>query len=521
MDNVQTSASSTHAAALSHSTTAQPPHIRAWPLINRLIPWLAALCVAITGFIMITVTPAGHIPDVWAHIYRISGILNDDVFARPVTTNSILHAGEGTVGGCVDRAWLQFSIDHYDGYDPNAVPADFLQQYGNSTAANNTHDKDCIDTPYNNAAVNSPVAYVPQLAAFALGRTAGWNASTTYQLAEVIMLMLYVGCTFAALASLQRWRLPMALLLASPLVTFRYSYAISADTAAQALCFLFTCLLFSCVTTPDGSSTSGSINDVDNRSVPKLGRLAALMIIGVLMAMSKFTFTPLLLLACFTVIPSTRVAYTTHHTGRHITSNHACYSAANTRLARAGIVGAGLAVGFVFLGVWMHLTSWFTTTPGVVSYAAMSEKKRHLFADPLGETGIFSALRAIGHAIVTGQSNLNSRSQTIIILALWAGIAGALILLTVASIHRAFHARMGWLLWGMVAIATGVIVLTYLALWLQYTPIHTIGVNGVQFRYFLPLSGFYVLCLCESVAGLTRTHIHEQIHSQILKHPNR
>ena len=52
--------------------------------------------------------------------------------------------------------------------------------------------------------------------------------------------------------------------------------------------------------------------------------------------------------------------------------------------------------------------------------------------------------------------------------------------------------------------ATGIILLTYLALWLQYTPASVTGVDGVQFRYFLPLSGIFALCACECVAGLRR-----------------
>lgn len=49
--------------------------------------------------------------------------------------------------------------------------------------------------------------------------------------------------------------------------------------------------------------------------------------------------------------------------------------------------------------------------------------------------------------------------------------------------------------------ATGIILLTYLALWLQYTPADATGVDGMQFRYFLPLSGIFTLCACECVAG--------------------
>ena len=151
----------------------------AWKRLNRLMPALAAAVILAMGFVLIAVTPAGHIPDVWAHTYRIDGIVNGDVLARPVDSTSILHSGSGNVGGCVSHDWIQFSIDHYDGYDPAAVNADFLERHGTgSTAAGSgansasTANTTCVDTPYNNAAVNSPVAYLPQLAAFAIGTTA-------------------------------------------------------------------------------------------------------------------------------------------------------------------------------------------------------------------------------------------------------------------------------------------------------------------------------------------------------------
>lgn len=41
-------------------------------------------------------------------------------------------------------------------------------------------------------------------------------------------------------------------------------------------------------------------------------------------------------------------------------------------------------------------------------------------------------------------------------------------------------------------------MLTYLALWLQYTT-DDIGVNGVQYRYFLPLAALFGFVLLESL----------------------
>ena len=150
----------------------------AWKRLNRLMPALAAAVILAMGFMLIAVTPAGHIPDVWAHTYHIDGIVNGDVLARPVDSTSILHSGSGNVGGCVSRDWIQFSIDHYDGYDPAAVNADFLERYGMGSTANTT----CVDTPYNNAAVNSPVAYLTQLAAFGIGSASTLTSVTTYVL---------------------------------------------------------------------------------------------------------------------------------------------------------------------------------------------------------------------------------------------------------------------------------------------------------------------------------------------------
>ena len=211
------------------------------------------------------------------------------------------------------------------------------------------------------------------------------------------------------------------------------------------------------------------------------------------LGMSKFTFTPLLLLGFLALIP--------------------CHSAARHPLPRLtapriAIVAAGNIIGFAFLAAWMKLTGWFTTTPSIVSYEAMTAKKSQLFADPFGAHGLFGAIASIARAIITGQSNLDSRMQTLVILSLWAVLAVLLIVLIVATAKRVFSARMGWFWWYACAVATGIILLTYLALWLQYTSADATGVDGVQFRYFLPLSGIFMLCACECVAGLRRRASH-------------
>ena len=92
----------------------------------------------------------------------------------------------------------------------------------------------------------------------------------------------------------------------------------------------------------------------------------------------------------------------------------------------------------------------------------MTAKKSQLFADPFGAHGLFGAIASIARAIITGQSNLDSRMQTLVILSLWAVLAVLLIVLIVATAKRVFSARMGRFWWYACAVATGIILLTYL-----------------------------------------------------------
>ena len=58
----------------------------------------------VEGLFFIGVTLPGHVPDIWAHVYRVDAILNGDIVARPVSSRSMLHNTEnGVVGVAVNR----------------------------------------------------------------------------------------------------------------------------------------------------------------------------------------------------------------------------------------------------------------------------------------------------------------------------------------------------------------------------------------------------------------------------------
>lgn len=149
-------------------------------LLTRL-PWIVAVATFAFGMVYMTFAPVGHIPDVWEHVYRISGILNGDVMARPVDAQSDFHRSAENVGGRVDQMWIDYSIAHFDNYDFGVV----------DPASITVRDGDTAEVPYNNTAVNTPVAYAPQLLAFAAARAIGLDAGATYQLAQFVMLTVY------------------------------------------------------------------------------------------------------------------------------------------------------------------------------------------------------------------------------------------------------------------------------------------------------------------------------------------
>lgn len=153
---------------------ATDPGFRRLDAIRRIMPLVVALgTLLIGGYFMVSTAP-GHIPDIWAHVYRIVSITNGDIVARPVDSKSYLHGTTGNVGGYVDWEWIDYSQRYFDGYDPAVVLTDTIT----------VQDASGADVPCNNAAINFPVAYLPQLIGFLIGKWCGFSPDVTYYLAS-------------------------------------------------------------------------------------------------------------------------------------------------------------------------------------------------------------------------------------------------------------------------------------------------------------------------------------------------
>lgn len=404
-------------------------------------------------------TPIGHVPDVWSHVYRISGILNGDILVHHVDSKSLLHQSSENVGGAVDKQWVDFSVANYNGYDPNVVMPD--------TVSN--PESDIIDVPYNNTATNTPVAYLPQLAAFGIGKIVGLSSQTTYYLAQAFMLIIYSLCMGLCIALLPRYRLLMMLVLVEPLMLFRYSFAISADSMTQMIMCLFTCLLFRMLCQKTSSLMCG-----------------LLAVVSLVLAMTKFIYAPCVLLGLLVLLVNRR----------------------QISRAAAGVIVAGNVASFAFLAWWMHANNWFVTTPSIVSMDEMELRKQSLFTFD----GFFTAVGDILTAMVTGQSNLDSRSQTLLILAIYAGLFALLIILILTTVKRTMTIRKLASAWLTYLVSLGVVALIYLALWLQYTSQDIQGVQGMQWRYLLPFTPMWCLIGLSCLTALRNTSQHAPQH---------
>lgn len=421
-------------------------------IIRRLVAWriapgrlaiAMAICTIALGAFYIASCPVGHIPDVWEHVYRISGIVNGDIVARPVDGKSALHSSDENVGGAVDGNWIILSNEFDDGYDPGVMVVDPAE----------VQQADLIDAPYNNSAINSPIAYLPQILVFVLGNALGLSALATYYLAEWGMLFVYAACMAGCVAVIPRFQKLAFLTLLMPSLTFRYSFAISADSFTLAIAILFTGLLFSCALGAEG---------------PPFGRVGLLAGCGILLALTKMTYLPLVFLMLLLLVIRRRLGK-----------------------AEKIVICAGALISLVLSLAWLSTTHDYVTTPSVVSSAAVAERVASLKADPLLFLGDYL------HAIVGFQAN--NRGNSLMLGLFWLFfliVFVALIAVTVAYARKRTQGlgKGGLLfLWICFAACTVVITLVYLALWMQYTPTSQEGVMGLQFRYANPI--FFMLAL--------------------------
>ncbi|MDR2721433.1 MAG: hypothetical protein LBB35_01010, partial [Coriobacteriaceae bacterium] len=137
------------------------------------------------GAATIARTPIGNSPDCWSHVYRIAAIYNGDIVARSVDAVSPFHQiSSESYGGAVDWDIIHLSME-YPGWtwmsvvDPGSITV---------------FDEQKADVVFNNAAVYTPVSYLPYVFALALCRATPFlNAPVTiYYAMQILGLVTFV-----------------------------------------------------------------------------------------------------------------------------------------------------------------------------------------------------------------------------------------------------------------------------------------------------------------------------------------
>ncbi|PJM79006.1 DUF2142 domain-containing protein [Bifidobacterium scaligerum] len=395
-------------------------------------PVIVLVLVLLCGVLGIVTVPPGSTPDVWAHVYRVDAMLNGDVIARPVRAMSDYHPNAAhNTGGWVNDDVIAFSLANDRHYVSGLVDA----------ASITVNDGHRSEVPFDNTAVYPPIAYLPQLSAFVVGRLLHLNVTWQFYLAEVFQLAVYLMAVWIGLRVLagipsSRWFRMLAGLLAVCLA-LPDSFMFSPDSTVVALSLPLTCMLIRCL------------------QADRLEAGDCVLLIGLtgILALSKFAYAPCLLMALMPIITHRRMPM-------------------RSRL----ILVAGCVLSVMLLLTWLKFGTGFATNPSRVPYNEVLRRQRELLAAP------HRFLPRMFYSIVRLQGW--SWWEPPLLFLFWM-LALAALMLTVIVWRRDRQRLLFWLMsWTTIM---GCVTLVYVAIWTQFTLTGQAGVVGINSRYFLPL----------------------------------
>jgi hypothetical protein len=404
-------------------------------------PARAFLCLgSVFGVIFLFVTPPFQSPDEDAHFYRAFQISEGTLTAGKI--------GEST-GGSIPRSVqsagsLHSEVRHnphlkvslaavVDGLDDPLAPADR------------------VDAAFPNTANFSPVAYAPQGAAIFSGRLFGAAPLVLMYLGRIANLAAWLALVFYAirLAPVGGWLL--AILALSPMSMF-LAPTLSADALTNGLAFLWIALFLSAVAREDRLDAA---------------RVSSMAVVTVALTLSKqpYGLLVLLLLAVPVARWGSRRAWS---------------------LGTAGLVGVNLLAGGVW--AWIANRSW---SPARVDVPiAPGEQLAYVIGHPV------EFLRTMY------ESHIGTRH-----LEEFVGVLGWLdthlpvwllsfqLFLVAAAILCAKRLRgpvTSWTVAGVLGVGIAVVVLIDLALYASWTPVGSSPIEGIQGRYYIPVSPLLV-----------------------------
>lgn len=406
----------------------------------------------VMGGIAIAHTPVGGTPDVWSHIYRINSIYHGDLMAHRVDAVSQFdQISSENYGGTVDWDIINLSLK-YPGITGVSVPDVSSITVSNQYTA---------DIPFNNTAVYSPVPYVPYLITFAICRAvpALDSALTIFYALELVTLVVFIALMSLSLALLPRFRIAVALIyFFFFFVMGRYQGIIIPICTG---CDLMTCTF---------AALLGSLLLRYYFRYPTRRGFFYITVCAGVLALSKFSYAPLMFTPFLLLF-------------------------AHRRIKKSLSLFVVAAASLVLLVLWVSYGANFASNPTFVTYAMIQARSAALQADPLP---FLQKLFTTVMSFRTYEGQFSFQEAACVFLA-WVGPFVMIIL----SLTLGFKKKMPWrrvVFWlGIAILMLMTLFLIYLAMYLQYDPVGTLIIFGVQVRYYLPLTPFLAMGVLEGI----------------------
>jgi Predicted membrane protein (DUF2142) len=409
-------------------------------------PHLIYLIVATIGMFLLSVlTPPFQVPDEQQHFYR----------AYQLSELSLLGVARDGSAGAILPSSLPELADRFLGRrailaDRPVRPSPFRDTVGALAVPLDPVRREFVD--FTGAAFYSPLPYVPQIVAIAVGRAAGLGPLGLLYAVRLANGLAAVVMVTVALSLIPVGAMMLLVVALLPMVLFEFASA-SPDAAVIGAAFLFTAIAMR-------ARFRGRWHGMD---------ILIACICGAMFCSLKPVYAPLLVMGMWGVF---RRGSTAHVVGVHAvligvamgsTAMWFTYSASLVVLPRAGTSLSGqlsaimahpdFFVGSVLNSIWLRGAVWFRGTIGILGWLTIQ------LPAPMYVLPIIAGLGCV----------LQPRP-------------------TLPSIGGAEFAWQTLLLG-----STGLLVL--MALYLFWTPVGAGVIEGVQGRYFLPLGGLATVVL--------------------------
>lgn len=317
---------------------------------------------------------------------------------------------------------------------------------------------------YTSSGSYSPAIYTPYAIAFFFASLLDLSVGSSIILARVVGAVFAITIVFVALYITRKQKIKWLLFCVAlfPSVLYQFS-VVTADTYCIAIALLYLSLVIPSI--------------LNGRNI-NLKTLLLIFTVGILLALAKINYIPLLLLTFLLPIKNTRIIGS---------------KTISSKLVKLFMFGVPIVIALVFALATSHpeyVNAWGTGSPdNQIRYLAA---RPWYFLQVLYNT-ISSASPGWGSnmygvfAYLPGMS-ISTISQTALIISM-----------VVSAIYasRKLTARLSYIL-----LASSIISITsiYAALYVSFTPAQYPLVNGVQARYFIPLLPAIMLGL----AGLVK-----------------